>query len=279
VRRVFEYEVNMTRSILTLAALVGIAWPLSSATADTSLDVSPIRVTVRMNADEEYTNSLRVLNSGDEPTRLRAYVEDWYLDEVGTPIFRHAGTLERTASLWIESAPNDFLLEPGQTEYVRFTIKVPKGVPEAGYHGTLILETLPLNRAEGGPMQMFVQGRIACMMYVTVGDPPKGAKITDLKTIQREGENLLRLQVANTGLDFIRLAGDLTIVEGDEVVGEGDQLPDVPVLPGARRWIELELSPDHMFSNYLARITLDIADVGILVGECPLDPEKVELIH
>lgn len=267
------------RTITIAAAALGVILWILPAEADTSLDVSPIRVTLKVNQGEEYTNSIRVLNSGDEPTRLRAYVEDWYLDEVGTPVFQPVGTQKHTASLWIDAAPADFLLEPGQTEYVRFTVKVPKSTVEHGYHGTLILETLPLNRANTGIKQMFVQGRIACMMYVTVGEPKKAGSITALRTIQREGENRLQVQIENTGETFFRLAGDLNIMEGDQVVEQGEELPDVPVLPGSKRWIELDLSKDYMFANYLARVSIDISGLGILVGECPLDPEKVELIH
>ena len=273
-------EVNMTaRTITIAAAALGVILWILPAAADTSLDVSPIRVTLKMSPGGEYTNSVRVLNSGQEPTRLRAYVEDWYLDEVGTPVFQPVGSQKRTASLWIDAAPVDFLLEPGRTEYVRFTIKVPKGAEDYGYHGTLILETLPLNRADSGLKQMFVQGRIACMMYVTVGEPRKDASITALKTIQRGEKNLLRVQVENTGDAFIRLAGDLNIVQGDQVVDQGEELPDVPVLPGSKRWIELDLSRDYMFANYLARVSIDIDGLGILIGECNLDPEKVELIR
>ncbi len=273
-------EVNMTaRTITIAAAALGVIFSSVPTDADTSLDVSPIRITLKMNAGEEYTNSVRVLNSGQEPTRLRAYVEDWYLDEVGTPVFQPVGTQKHTASLWINAAPSDFLLEPGQTEYVRYTIKVPKGAEDYGYHGTLILETLPLNRADSSLKQMFVQGRIACMMYVTVGDPRKEGAITALRTIQREGENRLQVQVENTGDTFFRLAGELSIMQGGQVVGQGEGLPDVPVLPGARRWIELDLSGDYMFANYLARVSIDIEGMGILIGECNLDPEKVELIR
>jgi P pilus assembly chaperone PapD len=273
-------EVNMTARIITIAAAaLGVILWISPVAADTSLDVSPIRVTLKLNAGEEYTNSVRVLNSGEEPTRLRAYVEDWYLDNVGTPVFQPAGTQKHTASLWVDAAPADFLLEPGQTENVRFTIKVPKSAEEHGYHGTLILETLPLNRADSSQKQMFVQGRIACMMYVTVGEPRKAGSITALRTIQREGENRLQVQIENTGETFFRLAGDLNIMEGGQVVDQGEEIPDVPILPGSKRWIELDLPQNFMFANYLARVSIDIEGLGILVGECPLDPEKVELIH
>lgn len=262
-------------ALLTTGALGAAANP---AVADLSLDVSPVRVQVHMKAGEEYTNAVRVLNDGKEPVRLRAYVEDWYLDEIGTPIFRPAGTLDRSSSVWMDVAPADFLLEPGQTKFVRFTVQAPAGMTDGGYQGSLLLETLPLDRTARPGMQMFIQGRVAVMTYVTIGNPRRAAEIRSMATVRHDGKNFVRMQIANTGEDFVRLAGDLTVVEGKDAVGDGSPVPDVPVLPGATRWVEFEISPDRLFANYLARVIVDIDGVGRLVGECPLDPAKVQLL-
>jgi hypothetical protein len=259
----------MNRPILffVLAALAGSGAP---AFADLSIDVSPLRLHVHARAGDEYTDAVKVVNSGEEPVRLRAYVEDWYLDEVGTPIFRPAGTLQGTASLWVDAAPADLLIRPGETEYVRYTIRVPEDAVEGGYHGSLLLESLPLNRAEQGIRQMFIQGRIACMLYVTVGDPQRSAAITAFVPLERNGKHLVRLQVENTGNDFIRLAGNLNCMEAEEALGEPLRLPDVPVLPGAKRWVELEIPADQYRAEALARVVVDLDGIGQLVGECPL---------
>jgi len=259
----------MNRPILLflLAAGVGLSVP---AYADLSIDVSPLRLHVHARPGDEYTDAVRVVNSGKEPVRLRAYVEDWYLDEIGTPIFRPAGTLDGTASLWVEAAPADLLIRPGETEFVRYTIRIPENVPEGGYHGSLLLESLPLNRAEQQTRMMFIQGRIACMLYVTVGDPTRSAAITALVPTERNGKHLVRLQVENTGEDFIRLAGNLDCLQADEALGEPLILPDVPVLPGARRWIEVEIPADQYRAEALARVTIELEGIGQLLGECPL---------
>jgi len=259
----------MNRPILlfVLAAVAGLSAP---AFADLSIDVSPLRLHVHAKPGDEYTDAVRVVNSGEEPVRLRAYVEDWYLDEVGTPVFRPAGTLQGTASLWVDAAPSDLLIGPGETEFVRYTIRIPEDVVEGGYHGSLLLESLPLNRAEQHTRQMFIQGRIACMLYVTVGDPARSAAITALVPTERNGKHLVRLQVENTGQDFIRLAGNLNCMEAEEVLGEPLRLPDVPVLPGAKRWVELEIPADQYRAEALARVTVELEGIGDLVGECPL---------
>lgn len=255
--------------------LLGIA-VAAPAAADTSLDVSPIRFHLHVQPGGEHTDAVRVLNTGEEPTRIRAYVEDWYLDEAGTPIFQPVGTQGKTSSPWIELAPSDFLVQKAEEEVVRFTVRVPEGTPPGGYHGALLLETLPLNRASSEVRQMFIQGRVACIVYVTVGEPVKSLEITAMETVNRKGTPLLRMQVQNTGLDFVRLAGDVVCLADGERIDETITVPDVPVLPGASRWVELALPTLAAADNIMARARLDIEGIGTLVGECRVDPELTE---
>ena len=265
----------MRRTLFSLVVVVAGFAP--QARADLSLDVSPIRIHVSLHAGDEYTNSVRVQNSGLEPVRLRAYLQDWSLDEGGTPLFHPAGTEKRTASLWIEAAPSDFLLEPGETKFVRFTAKVPKATPDAGYYGSLILESLPLDRSVQGAMHMFVQGRIATMIYLTVGTPKRSAQITSLLPVQRGDKRYVRLTVTNDGEDVIRLAGDMSIQAKAGTKGNPIPLPDVPVLPGSRRYVDLDL-PIAFSAEALARVRIDLDGIGELVGQCPLGPDKVQLV-
>jgi hypothetical protein len=266
-------EVRMTRfltmTVLALSMASGVAF------ADTSMDVTPLRVQVHTKPGAEYTNAVQVTNSGAEPLRLRAYTGDWYLDEQGKPLFLPAGSLPQTASLWVEATPSDLLLDPGETEFVRFTISVPPDAAEGGFHTSLLLETLPLNRAEKRTRQMFVQGRVACMLYVTVGEPPQSARINSLVLVERQEKHYLRMLVENTGQDFIRLAGGVDFVTGGRTLGEPLEMPDVPVLPGAKRWVEFEVASGMLVENTSARVILDLGSAGAVVGECPLEAPLV----
>jgi hypothetical protein len=124
---------------------------------------------------------------------------------------------------------------------------------------------------------MFIQGRVATMIYLSVGNPTKSAEITSLYPIDRKGQHYVRLQVANTGQDFIRLAGDLKIAVKGETPRNTVELPDVPVLPGSRRFVDLEL-PGDLSADLTAQVTVKVAGIGVLVGECSLDPAHVQLV-
>jgi hypothetical protein len=160
---------------------------------------------------------------------------------------------------------------------VRFTAKVPAGTPGGGYYGSLVLESLPLDRAAQGSMHMFVQGRVATMIYLTVGTPKRAVQITSLMPVKRGDKRYVRLTVMNTGEDVVRLNGDVSVLEDGNTKGNPMDLPDVPVLPGMKRYVDLDLAATWR-AHDLARVRIDLDGIGQLVGECSLNPEKAQLV-
>lgn len=254
--------------LIGLAVLSG--WPIA-ARADLSIDVSPVRFELKGQSGGEYTDAVQVTNVADEPVRLRSYVEDWDMTMDGTPHFLPVGGSRRSASNWIQASPSDFLLEPGQTEWVRFTIQVPASLPDGAYYTALLLESMPLKEQRSPARQVFVRGRVASMIYVTVGAPRRAAEIASMSMVTKGGQRFVRLEVRNTGDDVIRLAGQLECLAGQKTVAAPLDLPDLPVLPGNRRRIDLEYPAVQWKSGDLARVAIDIPDVGRLIGDCPLN--------
>ena len=251
-----------------LIALCTILLPASAA-ADINLDVTPLRLQLHVMPGAEYTEAVEVLNLGEEPVRMHAYLEDWFMDEVGTPIFRTAATMTTSASPWITSAPSDFLLEPGETEHVRFTVRVPEDAEDGGYHCAIILENLPIKTPDPRERNVQVRGRIGTMIYVTVGHPKKSARIEDMQPFQRsDGTAAVRLEIKNDGEDFVRLKGNVGLIKNNSAFGSVEGLPDVPILPGNNRILEIDLPRGHG-QGILARALVEIDGIGVLVGECP----------
>ena len=239
------------------------------ATADISLDVTPMRVQLHVMPGAEFTDAVEITNVGDEPVRIQAELEDWFLNEVGTPLYQNAGSLEATASFWVEIAPKDFLIEPGETEFVRFTTRIPEMVNDGGYHCAIVISNKPIITPDPASRTVSVRGRIATMIYVTVGHPKKSARIENMVAVPGpKGEPRVRLEIENDGRDFLRLAGDLRLYAGDKAVSASILLPDVPILPGTRRILELDL-PRGVAPGMLARATIELDGIGLLVGECP----------
>ncbi len=266
----------MHRQIIAVLAVVALA-PAGMARANLSIDVSPVRFELQAEPGSEYTNAVQVQNNGTEAVRLRAYVEDWHLDQEGTPLFEPAGTTLASAAPWISFAPRDFLVEPGQTQVVRFTVLVPERAVAHGFRAALLLESVPLNRAKSTGRLMHVRGRVACMLYITVGRPALSAEITSLSVVTKGDRPCLRMRVHNTGDAHFRLAGDVAYLVGECALCAPGKLPDVPVLPGSSRWVDIEIPEGGLVPEALARVTVDLADFGRLIGECTLEPTRASL--
>jgi hypothetical protein len=110
-----------------------------------------------------------------------------------------------------------------------------------------------------------------------VGQPKRAAQITSLMPVKRGDKRYVRLTVMNTGEDVVRLKGDLSVIQEGGTKGSPLELPDVPVLPGQRRYVDLDLVAEWN-ARALARVRIDLDGIGQLVGQCPLDPEKVQLV-
>jgi hypothetical protein len=255
-----------------LAALLLPVLGAVPAAADISLDVSPLRLELDVEPGTEVTDAIEVTNLGDAPVRLKAYLQDWYLDEVGTPIFQTVGHQAHTASPWVGAAPNDFLLDPGESETVRFTVSVPTAARTGGYHASIMLETNPVQTLAPEERGVVIRGRVATILYVTVGDPATDVRIRDMARLTREdGTEAVTLRLENAGGAFFRLAGALEMVGEDKDLLQSVELPDVPVLPGATRTVTIDL-PEGVGDAFLARARIDVENAGVLLGECRMNP-------
>jgi P pilus assembly chaperone PapD len=242
------------------------------AAADISLDVTPLRLELKVEAGGEYTDAIEVTNLGDAPVRLKAYLQDWFLDEVGTPNFQTVGLQPRTASPWVGAAPSDFLLDPGEAETVRFTVTVPGHATTGGYHASIMLETNPVQTLSPEERGVVIRGRVATILYVTVGEPEADVQIREMARLTREdGSEAVTLRLENTGGAFFRLAGALEMVAQDRDLLTSVELPDVPVLPGTTRTVTIDL-PEGVGNAFLARARIDVKGAGVLLGECRMNP-------
>ncbi len=89
----------MHKQIIALLAVVVLA-PAGVVRAELSIDVSPVRFELQAEPGAEYTNAVQVQNNGAEPVRLRAYVEDWHLDQDG-----NAATSSLREPPWLQRLP------------------------------------------------------------------------------------------------------------------------------------------------------------------------------
>jgi hypothetical protein len=77
----------------------------------------------------------------------------------------------------------------------------------------------------------------------------------------------------------MRLAGEVACLADGVEHGSRLRLPDVPVLPESKRWVEIELPPTALVENASARVIVELAGIGRLVGECPIDLDLASFVR
>ena len=257
-----------------IAALTAVAMLAAApASAQTSVEVSPLRVELKAAAGGTTTQAITVSNTGTEPVRVRATVSDWHLSRDGSPQFIEATDKKYSASAWLRVAPPEIVVDAGKDATVRFTLSVPADVTAAGYRTGILFEFGP---ASGSPVgrgrEVSFRSRIATLIYATVGEPAAAIELTDL-SVRRVPDQPLRViaVLKNSSSRSVRTKGTLTLYDKSGAVVSQTVVPDVPVLPESEREIAiLAINPDKPApppGEYRVEVKIDVGLPALIVGE------------
>jgi P pilus assembly chaperone PapD len=253
---------------------------VTSAAAQLSVEVSPLRVEIQTAAGGARTQAIVLTNTGKEAVRIRATIADWRLSRDGAPQFEAPEDGRAySASGWIRIAPPELVLQPGGTGAVRFSLSVPPGVNDAGYRTGIIFDFSP---AAGDPAararEVTVRSRIATLIYVNVGQPPAAVELTDLRIRTTPEQTQIVGILTNTGRRTVRTKGSLVITGAAGVAVREVPVPDVPVLPESEREVVV-VAIDRTASplppgEYRVELKIDVGLPTLLVGETTLKVAK-----
>jgi hypothetical protein len=258
----------LTAGLSLLAAL--------PAAAQTSVEVSPLRVELKAAAGGTTTQAVTVSNTGKDDVRVRATISDWHLSADGSPQFVAAADPKYSASGWTRIAPPEVVVEPGKDATVRFTLSVPPGAPAAGYRTGILFEFSP---ASGSPVrkprEVSFKSRIATLIYVNVGEPAAAVELTDVQTrVVPDQPTQIIAVLKNTGRRTVRTRGTLTVYDKTGAVVSQSVVPDVPVLPESAREVAIPaMNPDKPRlppGQYRIEIKIDVGLPALIVGETTL---------
>jgi P pilus assembly chaperone PapD len=257
----------------TLIALTCLSAPLSAA-AQISVEVSPLRVELKVVPGATHTQAVTLVNQGAVPVRIRARVEDWHLSRDGTPQFTPVEPgAPYSAAAWVRLAPPEQVVEPGKVATVRFTTTVPADAVEAGYRSAILFEFAP----PGGDLvgrgrDVVFRSRVATLVYVNVGNPAAAVELVDLRV--RVGPNRAADLVAvlrNSSRANVRTSGTLVITTPAGHLVRKVDVPNVPVLPESEREVVIatgrEDEPPLPPGDYRVEVQLDVGLPALLVGE------------
>jgi P pilus assembly chaperone PapD len=248
-----------------------------SASAQMSVEVSPLRVELTAGPGSSTTQAITVANAGSEPVRVRSIATDWDLSRDGAPQFE--GVAEGgpySATSWIRVAPPEQVIDPGKEATVRFSLSVPAAVQPGGYRTGVLFEfsSATANPVARGRQVMF-KSRIATLIYVSVGQPTMSAELTDLTVRTLGKQTQVVATVKNSSRRYVRTRGNLILFDASGRNVREVPVPDVPLLPESEREVAITvIDPDKPSAiepgDYKVEVRVDVGLPAVLVGETTL---------
>jgi P pilus assembly chaperone PapD len=255
------------------------AWAVPSAGQDLlSVEVTPLRVELRLTPGATHTQAVTLKNDSKAAVRIRARVDDWYLSKDGTPQFTLiAPGTPYSAAPWVRLNPPEQLVAPGATAIVRFTTTVPTDAKIAGYRCAVMFEFDPPDPVTAAKARdVRFRGRVATLLYATVGAPSVAVDLTDLQPWLVAGQPpAIVATLKNTGRVHVRTKGTMLIYDQTGKAVRQLALPNVPVLPESERDVSIptsgEKDPPLPPGTYRVEVKFDLDMAALVVGETALE--------
>jgi fimbrial chaperone protein len=228
----------LTLALLNLLAFVALPF---QAEAGFSLGISPVRWEAAGKPGETVRNVVKLRSGAGAMQNVKVTVCDWTLTEDGAPVYDKAGSMADSAASWIRLQPDELSVYPRQEKVVKVSIEIPSAVPPGSYRAALLFE--PPGAEQKGvesAASVFIRGRLAFPIYVTVGDARPDGEIIETAWNEVPGKGLtLAMKIRNGGNAHLRMSGFFSATSRSKSTFEGT-VSEVPILPGQIRWVPME---------------------------------------
>jgi uncharacterized protein YcfL len=264
-----DYRLYAQRAVVALfvAALAPVA------SAQVSVEVTPMRVEVKAAGSGQYTNTVSLTNHDKNPVRIHATLYDWYFSKDGTPQYRETDTaMPFSAAAWVRLNPVEQVVQPGASGIVRFTVNIPAGTAPGGYRTAIMFDFGPPG-AEGVIAKgVLFKSRVATIVYVTVGSPKPAVELVDVQPRAQAGQvPTIAATLKNTGRVQVRTRGQMLIYDKTGTLVRRVTLPDTPILPESERDVIVAMAeqgqPPLPAGEYRVELRIDLGLPELLVGE------------
>jgi P pilus assembly chaperone PapD len=222
------------RTLLLSAAAVLV--PALAGAQGFAAYISPPRFEVQATAGQALRQVLEIQHVGREKGNYRVYTNDWVFNADNSATFSNELAPD-SCRPWVAIERKELTLEPGARYRYRFEISPPAGTPARECRFAIMVEGLDPARVEGN-LNLPVGGRIAVIVYATIGDAAPRLEIVGTQVLPVNGQLTAQLAVRNSGNATGRIEG---FVNGTDAAGQKMEMApaDLPILPGETRGLAL----------------------------------------
>jgi hypothetical protein len=265
-----------------VALLSGAADPMRAQ----SLGLTPAMMDATVKRGGSYTNTFTLSNATNTRLRVRCSVSDYWYDKDNQRITGRAGTLPRSASLWVQFTPSEIIIEPHSSGSVNAIITVPQGAT-GGYYTVPVFETEPADASSPvlGTAQATLKIRLEGLLLLTTEAATEynvGIMGGQISPPTSSSPLEISLEVQNRSTTHARVSGVFALFDAPGKLAGRGKIEEKRYMPGQQNFSKTvwagELAPGH----YTALITLTYNRAGMepatLVYELPFEAAAVTAV-
>ena len=222
---------------LAILLLILAACALNPASADSfSATVSPPRFELHGKSGEVIREIVEIDNAGDTPALFALRTADWDLTETGGLTIYPPQLQPNSCRPWLRIERRALRLQAQSGKRFRFEIHVPEDAPDGECRVAILVESGEDSGilARANNISFPIDGRIAIIIYVAIGDAAPELTVQSLKLQDVNGRLTPIAVLENSGNAHGRPSGFL---EGRDANGKRIDfaIAQTPILPGRTR--------------------------------------------
>ncbi len=268
---------NLTVLHLLAAALLAFGANAASA-QNSSAALTPASIDTTVKAGSSYTQTFTLTNGGGVPMHFKGSVADVGYDEQNRRVDGRAGTMERSASLWIQFTPAEVTVPAFGSAVIKAVITVPSSAT-GSFYTVPIFEGVPVQKqqivaASTASASIGVRFR-GLIMLTTEKGSEYNVEIMDAKlspTVS-SGEVELNLDLRNRGTAYAKTRTKYAILDSSGKLVAHGGIPEKRLLPSQRKTVSGKWAGTLPSGSYNCVVTVSYDRVGLepisLVEEIP----------
>jgi hypothetical protein len=243
-----------------------------------------MRAELNIAPGQQLSGALKLSSESGAKIRIRAEVDDFYVDDTDTPQFERDIPQEAAYSCkkWLSLNPMEIELEKGGFLLVRYTFRLPAVVAEGSYACAAGFTTLrPSSETAAAGMGMHMAVRIVTAFYIQVGNPVVLGRLKEIKLAALppapappEGPAAKEVKggwqavvvLENSGKMHFRPTGKLEVLDAQGKTVETQDFPSLAVLRERSQRVIFPLKTHLEPGHYKLRVNVDIGTGEIQQG-------------
>jgi len=202
------------------------------------VSVSPPRFELHAKPGDTVRQTVAINNLGNDPGRYLTKTADWELGAAGEAQFLEGAPKEGSCRPWVKLERHEISIAPRDTRDYRFEVHVPKNAGNGECRFALLVSSDAGTVTPSGSsfIQIPIVGRLAVIVYITIGDAKPVMKLEHIATQKVKGKLLPVATFRNSGDAHGRVSGHLEALDANhhKVVLVADESV---ILPNSTRTI------------------------------------------